>query len=179
VIFREAPIAGVFIIEPQRQVDDRGSFARAWCAREFEEHGIDSRFVQSSISMNTLKGTLRGLHYSVAPHAEAKLVRCVRGAIHDVVVDVRPASSTYLRFFGERLTADNGLALFVPEGIAHGFQTLENQSDVLYQMSELFDPACARGARWDDPCFGIEWPEGPRIISARDCAYADFTETGS
>jgi dTDP-4-dehydrorhamnose 3,5-epimerase len=174
VIFHETRVAGAFVVEPQPHVDERGSFARAWCAREFEGNGLSSRFVQSSISVNTLKGTLRGLHYSVRPHAEVKLIRCVRGRIHDVVVDLRPESPTYMRSFAEVLTADNAFAIYVPEGVAHGFQTLDNASDVLYQMSEFFDPACARGVRWDDPSFAIAWPDGPRILSERDRAYPDF-----
>jgi dTDP-4-dehydrorhamnose 3,5-epimerase len=174
VIFRETVITGAFVIEPERHVDDRGSFARAFCAREFAARGLDARAVQSSLSANVRKGTLRGLHYSVPPHAETKVVRCVRGAVHDVLVDLRAESPTYLRWFGQRLTADNGLALYVPERVAHGFQTLEDASDVLYQMSEFYDPDCARGARWDDPAFAIEWPEGPRILSERDRTYPDF-----
>jgi dTDP-4-dehydrorhamnose 3,5-epimerase len=174
VIFRELGIAGAFCVAPERHVDERGSFARVWCAREFEQHGLSARLVQSSISTNARKGTLRGMHYSSPPHAEAKLVRCVRGAVHDVLLDLRPTSRTYLQWVKEVLTSENGLALYVPEGVAHGFQTLEDSSDVLYQMSEFFDAACARGVRWDDEAFGISWPDGPRILSERDRTYPAF-----
>jgi dTDP-4-dehydrorhamnose 3,5-epimerase len=174
VIFRETAIGGAFRIELERQVDERGAFARVWCARELEEHGLCSRLAQCSVSTNTRKGTLRGMHYSVPPHAEAKVVRCVRGAIYDVLLDLRAGSPTHLTWLAETLTADNGLALYVPEGVAHGFQTLEDQTDVLYQISEFYDPACARGARWDDPAFGIVWPEGVRVISERDRSFASL-----
>jgi dTDP-4-dehydrorhamnose 3,5-epimerase len=174
LIFRETKIIGAFSIELERHVDERGTFARVWCARELEQHGLCSRLAQCSVSTNAQKGTLRGMHYSVPPAAEVKVVRCVRGAIHDVLLDLRAGSLTYLTWFAETLTADNGLALYVPEGVAHGFQTLENGSDVLYQMSEFYDPVCARGVRWDDPAFGIEWPDAERILSHRDRTYATF-----
>jgi dTDP-4-dehydrorhamnose 3,5-epimerase len=174
VIFRETPIVGAFVIEPERHVDARGGFARSWCAREFELHGLDTRHAQSSISSSTRRGTLRGLHYSIPPHAEVKVVRCVRGAVYDVLLDLRSDSPTYRRWYAQTLTADNGLALHVPEGVAHGFQTLEDSSDILYQMSEFHDPDCARGVRWDDPAFDIQWPDGPRILSERDRTYPDF-----
>jgi dTDP-4-dehydrorhamnose 3,5-epimerase len=174
VIFRETELAGAFIIEPERHADPRGSFARAWCAREFEGHGLVTRHAQSSMSMNTRRGTLRGMHYAVAPHPEIKIVRCVRGAIYDVLLDLRTDSPTYSKWCARTLTADNGLALYVPEMVAHGFQTLEDASDVLYQMSEFHAPECARGVRWDDPAFGIQWPEGPRTLSERDATYPDF-----
>ena len=179
MIFVDAPIADAFVIEPEWHVDDRGAFARTWCAREFAEHGIEMAVVQSSLSTNRRKGTLRGMHYSVAPYPEAKVVRCTRGAIYDVLLDLRTSSPSYLRWFGKILTADEGLALYVPEGVAHGFQTLADSSDVLYQMSEVFDANCARGVRWDDPYFGIEWPGGPRILSERDSTYADFEPRGA
>ena len=172
--FRETKIAGAYRVELERQVDDRGSFARLWCAREFAEHGLRPCTAQSSLSMNTRKGTLRGMHYAVPPATEAKVVRCVRGAIYDVLLDVRSGSPTYLSWLAEVLTRDNGLALYIPEGVAHGFQTLEDGSDVLYMISEFYDPACARGVRWDDPAFGIEWPEGQRFMSERDRTYASF-----
>jgi dTDP-4-dehydrorhamnose 3,5-epimerase len=174
VIFLETKIAGAFAIEPERHVDVRGSFARLWCAREFEAHGLETALVQCNMSTNPRKGTLRGLHYSVPPHPEAKVVRCVRGAVHDVLVDLRRASPTFGAWFGHVLTADNGIALYVPKGVAHGFLTVEDDSDVLYEMSEYFDPTCARGARWNDPAFGIAWPDEPRVISERDRTYPDF-----
>jgi dTDP-4-dehydrorhamnose 3,5-epimerase len=134
--------------------------------------------VQASISVNSICGTLRGMQYSVPPHAEAKIVRCVRGSIWDALVDLRAGARTFLQSFGERLTADNGLAFYIPEGVAHGFLTLEDASDVLYQMSEFYDPTCARGARWNDPAFGIPWPCMPVVVSDRDRGYPDFGERG-
>jgi dTDP-4-dehydrorhamnose 3,5-epimerase len=175
VIFRETKIGGAFRVELERHGDERGSFARVWCVRESEEKGLRPCIAQSSLSMNTRKGTLRGMHYSVLPAAEAKVVRCVRGAIYDVLLDLRSESATYLSWFAEVLTRDNGLALYVPEGVAHGFQTLEDGSDVLYMMSEFYDPACACGVRWDDPAFGIQWPDGERVLSERDRTYASFS----
>ncbi|MGH7270525.1 MAG: dTDP-4-dehydrorhamnose 3,5-epimerase family protein [Polyangiaceae bacterium] len=174
MIFKATSIAGAFLIEPEKHVDDRGSFTRIWCGREFEEHGLDARFVQSSVSANARKGTLRGMHYSVPPHAEVKTVRCVRGAIYDVMLDLRVGSPTFRGSFAATITADNALAVYVPAGVAHGFQTLEDSSDVLYQMSEFYDPECARGVRWDDPAFDLRWPEGARILSDRDRSYPQF-----
>jgi len=174
VIFRETGIPGAFAIELERHVDERGSFARIWCARELEQRGLSSRLAQCSLSTNARRGTLRGMHYAVPPAAETKVVRCVRGAIYDVLLDLRASSPNYLRWFAETLTADNGLALYVPEGVAHGFQTLEAESHVLYQISEFYDPAYARGVRWDDPAFGIEWPDAERVLSERDRTYPAF-----
>jgi dTDP-4-dehydrorhamnose 3,5-epimerase len=179
VIFRETGIPGAFVIEPERHVDERGSFARVWCAREFEQRGLNPKLVQSSVSANKLKGTLRGMHYSVAPHAEAKVIRCARGAIYDVLLDLRPESPALCTWFALTLSADNGCALYVPEGVAHGFQTMEDASDVLYQMSEFYDPACARGVRWNDAAFGIQWPEVHPILSERDRVYPDFEGVSS
>jgi dTDP-4-dehydrorhamnose 3,5-epimerase len=174
VIFRETAIDGALLIVPEPHVDERGSFARVWCAKEAGAHGLDTVFVQSSLSSNKRKGTVRGMHYSVPPHAEAKVVRCVRGEIYDVLLDVRPRSRTFGVWFGQRLSADNCLGLSVPPGVAHGFQTMEDASDVLYQMSDFYDPASARGLRWDDPSFDIRWPEAIVVISDRDRSYADF-----
>ncbi len=174
VIFRPMRIRGAYAIDPERHTDDRGSFARLWCQRELAAQGLDSRLVQASLSTNRRRGTLRGIHYSVAPHAEAKLVRCVRGAVYDVLLDLREGSPTYLAWIAESLTRDNGVALFIPEGVAHGFQTLEDDSDVLYQMSEFYDPECARGVRWNDPAFGIRWPLDEPILSDRDRTYESF-----
>lgn len=174
MIFRPMKIAGAYAIDPERHLDHRGSFARAWCRREFEAHGLSSKLVQVSISTNRTRGTLRGMHYSVAPHTEAKVVRCVKGAIYDVLLDLRNGSPTYLAWIAAPLSRENGAALFIPEGVAHGFQTLEDESDVLYQMSEFYDPACARGVRWDDPAFGIRWPLEEPILSERDRTYESF-----
>jgi dTDP-4-dehydrorhamnose 3,5-epimerase len=174
VIFRETKIGGAFAIDLERHVDERGTFARVWCAHELEDRGLRAQLAQCSLSTNARRGTLRGMHYSVPPGVETKVVRCVRGAIYDVLLDLRPRSPTFLTWVAETLTADNGLALYVPEGVAHGFQTLENGSDVLYQISEFHDPISARGVRWNDPAFGIEWPDAERILSDRDRTYASF-----
>jgi dTDP-4-dehydrorhamnose 3,5-epimerase len=174
VIFRETRIAGALVIEPERHVDDRGSFARIWCARELSLRGVDTRLAQSSVSANPRRGTLRGLHYSVAPHAEAKVVRCVRGAAYDVLVDVRPGSPTQCQWHAETLSADNGLAVYAPQGVAHGFVTLEDSTDVLYLISEFYDAACSRGVRWNDPAFSVPWPVRDPILSDRDRGYPDY-----
>jgi dTDP-4-dehydrorhamnose 3,5-epimerase len=174
MIYEPTALAGVVVVRPEPHADERGAFWRAWCGDELAAHGLDARLVQASLSTNTRKGTLRGMHWSVAPHAEAKVVRCVRGAIHDVALDLRRESPTFRRWHAVTLTRDNGLALFVPEGVAHGFQTLEDESDVLYMITERYDPTCARGARHDDPAFGIRWPLPVSSISARDAAYEDF-----
>jgi dTDP-4-dehydrorhamnose 3,5-epimerase len=178
VLFRETAIEGAFVVEPERIEDERGFFARTFSADEFEARGLDARVDQCSTSFNASAGTLRGLHYQTAPHGESKLVRCTRGAIHDVAVDLRPDSASYLRWFGVELSADEGHAFFVPEGCAHGFQTLVDASEVLYQISTPYVPEAARGVRWDDPAFEIEWPDPPgkgRTMSARDAAYPDFS----
>jgi dTDP-4-dehydrorhamnose 3,5-epimerase len=175
VIFTETQLPGAFIIQPERLADERGFFARTWCQREFETHGLHPRWVQGSISFNAKKGTLRGMHYQTAPHAEAKLIRCTRGAIYDVIIDLRPSSPTFKRHVAVVLTAENRTMLYVPEGVAHGFQTLEDDTEVFYLMSAFYAPECARGVRWDDPAFGIAWPPAERIIIERDRTYPDFT----
>ncbi len=172
--FIEAALPGVFVIEPEPVEDERGFFARTFCAREFEQQGLDARLMQCSISFNPSKGTLRGMHYQAPPLAEAKLVRCTRGAIFDVVVDLRLDSPTYKQWFAAHLSAENYRALYIPQGLAHGFQTLADATEVAYQMSEYFHADSARGVRWDDPAFGIQWPDDVRIISAKDRAYPDF-----
>jgi dTDP-4-dehydrorhamnose 3,5-epimerase len=177
VLFRETSVVGAFVVEPERIEDERGSFARTFSVEEFAARGLDTRVDQCSTSFNLRAGTLRGMHYQLAPHAESKLVRCTRGAIYDVAVDLRPNSPSYLSWFGLDLSAENGNALFVPQGCAHGFQTLVHSSEVHYQISTPFFPAAARGVRWDDPAFGIEWPAPPsegRTMAPRDAAYADF-----
>lgn len=174
MIFTETPLAGTYLIEPEPLADLRGFFARTWCQREFEAHGVNPRLVQCSISFNWRKGTLRGMHYQEAPHAEAKLVRCTRGALYDVALDLRPASPTYRQHFAVVLSAENHRMLYIPEGCAHGFQTLEHDTEVFYQMSEYYAPDAARGVRWNDPAFAIPWPEDGRTIAERDSAYLDF-----
>jgi dTDP-4-dehydrorhamnose 3,5-epimerase len=178
MIFTETDIPGAFLIELERHGDDRGFFARAWCAHEFEAHGLNPRLVQVNLSFNERAGTLRGMHYQRAPHEEAKYVRCTRGAIYDVVLDLRPESPTYTRWAAVELSAQNGLSLYVPEGCAHGFQTLVDDTDVLYLVSEFYAPGSEGGVRWDDPAFGIEWRRQPTVISPRDADFADFTPTG-
>ena len=176
MIFTETELKGAFLIEPDRKEDARGFFARTWCVEEFKAHGLDPRVVQCNISFNKKKGTLRGMHWQVEPHPEAKLVRCTMGALWDVIIDLRPDSPTYKQHLGVELTPENRKMLFIPAGFAHGFQTLADNTEVFYQMSEFFVPNCARGLRWNDPAFGIAWPPGERIINDRDSNYLDFTE---
>lgn len=172
--FTPTPLDGAFLIELEPHCDARGFFARTWCQREFEEHGLEARLVQCSMSHNLNRGTLRGMHYQVKPHEEAKLVRCTAGAIHDVIVDVRAESRTYLQHIAVELSAANRRALYIPRGFAHGFQTLSDDCEVFYQMSEYFAPEAARGFRWNDPLFGIEWPIIDPIIIDRDNSYPDY-----
>ncbi len=169
MIFKETGLKGAYIIEPERLEDERGFFARTWCRREFEAKGFNQEVVQCSISFNKKRGTLRGLHYQISPHEEAKVVRCTCGAIYDVIVDLRPDSHTYKSYISVELSVENRLALYVPEGFAHGFQTLQDDTEVFYQMSEYYHPESARGLRWDDPALGIPWPVNPVwLISERD-----------
>jgi dTDP-4-dehydrorhamnose 3,5-epimerase len=172
--FETAPLSGAWIIDLDRHVDERGFFARTFCAREFAEHGLPATFPQSNLSRNAQAGTLRGMHFNTTAQAESKVVRCARGAIHDVIIDLRPDSSTYRGWFAVELTADSGRALFVPEGFAHGFVTLVDDTDVEYQMGAVYAPEAARGLRWDDPAIGVEWPRQPTVISPRDATYPDF-----
>jgi dTDP-4-dehydrorhamnose 3,5-epimerase len=174
VVFTETAVKGVFRIEAEKRQDERGFFARTWCQKEFAEHGLSTRLVQSSVSFSRKKGTLRGLHYQDAPHREVKLVRCTKGSIYDVAVDLRPDSTSFLRHTAVVLSAENRSMLYIPEGCAHGFQTLEPGSEVEYQMSEFYCPECARGVRWDDPIFAIEWPPDVRTMAERDRRYPDF-----
>lgn len=172
MIFRETPLVGAYLIEPERLGDERGFFARCWCAEEFARHGLQSAFAQCSVSWNRRAGTLRGLHFQRAPHAETKLVRVTRGSVFDVIVDLRPASPTRYRWFGAELDAASGVMMYVPEGFAHGFQTLEDDTEVFYQISVPYHAASAAGLRWDDPALKIAWPRaGVRIISDRDLAF--------
>lgn len=177
MIFEETKIPGAFLIRPERREDERGFFARTFCLREFAERGIDSRVVQRSVSVNLRRGTLRGMHYQAPPHRENKLVSCSRGSIYDVIVDLRRDSPSYRQWLAVTLTADSFDALFVPAGCAHGFITLEDDSVVRYDISEFHAPDAERGARFDDPAFGIEWPLSPAVISPRDLAFPPFTES--
>jgi dTDP-4-dehydrorhamnose 3,5-epimerase len=177
--FARTGIDGVWVLDVERFEDERGFFARTWDTAEFGKHGLSSRLVQCSISFNRVRGTLRGLHYQAAPHVEAKLVRCVAGAIFDVAVDLRPDSSTLCQWVGVELSAANRTALYVPEGCAHGFLTLTDGAEVAYQMSEFHAPEAARGVRWDDPAFGIIWPVDVVVMNERDASYPDFAVAGS
>lgn len=174
MIFTETPLKGVFIIDPQRLEDERGFFARTWCEREFAEHKLTAHFVQCNISFNKRKGTLRGLHFQVAPHEEVKLVRCTSGAIYDVIIDLRSDSPTFKCWASFELSAENRRMLYVPNGLAHGFQTLIDNTEVFYQMSEFYSPQFAKGVRWNDMAFGINWPMEPSIISIKDQSYGLF-----
>jgi dTDP-4-dehydrorhamnose 3,5-epimerase len=169
--FRELPLPGAWLIEPERINDARGFFARVFCEEEFARHGLETRFVQSSISFNRLKGTLRGLHWQAAPHEEVKLVRCTAGAIFDVIVDLRPGSASYRKWTGVELSADNRRTLYVPKGFAHGFQTCVDDSEVHYQISAFHRPDSARGLRWDDPAIDVRWPASPTCVSEKDAQY--------
>ena len=172
--FIESILNGMFIIEPLPIEDERGFFARIFCRKEFEEHGLNSHFVQCSISFNRKKGTLRGMHYQISPFEEIKIVRCTMGVIYDVCIDLRPDSKTFRRWIGVELSAENRKMIYIPKGFAHGFQTLTNDTEVFYQMSEFYAPEYARGIRWNDPQFNIAWPNDMRTISAKDNNFDDF-----
>jgi len=174
VIFTPMKLKGAFIVELEKRIDDRGFFARSWCEEEFRAHGLDPVIAQCNVAFNRRKGTLRGMHYSAAPFEEAKLVRCTAGALYDVIIDLRPASPTYKQHAGELLTAENHRSLYVPEGFAHGFQTLEDNTEVFYQMSRAYSAEHARGVRYNDPAFGIEWKTDVSVILERDRNYPDF-----
>jgi dTDP-4-dehydrorhamnose 3,5-epimerase len=174
VIFVPTRLPGAFVVEPERRFDERGYFARTWCRREFESAGLEADFVQSSVSSSLLNRTLRGMHWQLAPHEEVKLVRCIRGAIWDAIIDLRAASPTYMKYFAVELTAESGRALYVPVGCAHGFVTLEDESEVMYHMSNYYEPSAGRGVRWNDPAFAIPWPVVDPIIHPRDADYPDF-----
>ncbi len=169
--FVPTPLTGAFVVELEPIEDERGFFARSFCQNEFRARGLDPVVAQCNVSLNRNRGTLRGLHYQAPPHEEAKLVRCIRGAIWDVIVDLREGLPTRWKSFSTELTADNRRALYVPRGFAHGFQTLADDSEVLYQISEFYHPESSRGLRWDDPALGIRWPLPEPVVSARDRAY--------
>lgn len=174
MIFKPLALAGACLVELEAIADDRGFFARSWCLKTFEESGLNSNLVQCNVSFNKKRGTLRGLHYQATPHAEVKLVRCTRGKIWDVIVDLRTASPTFKRWEAVELTPENLKMLYIPEGFAHGFQTLVDDTEVSYQMSEYYHPECSRGVRYDDPAFAIDWPPMEQIISKRDLNYEPF-----
>jgi dTDP-4-dehydrorhamnose 3,5-epimerase len=174
MVFTDTHLKGVCFVDIEPSADERGFFARSWCRREFAARGLCSEFVQSSVSRNRKRGTLRGLHYQEAPHEEVKLVRCTRGAVYDVIVDLRPQSDTFLHHVGAVLSEDNHRAIYVPEGCGHGFLTLTDDSEVFYQISQFYEPAAGRGVRWNDTVFAISWPEPVVVISDRDRLYPDF-----
>ena len=172
--FLSTDIPGCVLVRPERHADARGHFARTWDAAELAANGLNPAVAQCSVSFNAARGTLRGMHWQAAPHAEAKLVRCTRGALYDVCLDLRPASPTFRRWTAATLTAENGDALYVPEGCAHGFLTLEDDTEAFYTISAPYAPDAARGVRYDDPTFGIAWPEAVRVIHERDASYPDL-----
>lgn len=175
MVFNPTNFKGVYLIELEPLEDDRGFFARTFCREEFARYGLNPQVVQCNLSYNRKKGTLRGMHYQLAPHEEARLVSCVSGRIYDVIIDLRADSTTYCKWIAVELSARGSRRMiYIPEGFAHGFQTLEDDCEVFYQMSESYAPECVRGIRWNDPAFSIQWPEDQRIISERDRGYADF-----
>ena len=175
MIFRETQLHGAFIIDPERREDERGFFARTFCSREFAAHNLDQTFVQCNVSFNLRKGTLRGMHFQSAPYEETKLVRCTRGSLYDVIIDLRRDSPTFKRYVAVTLSVENGRMLYIPKGFAHGFQTLEDNTEVFYQMGEYYAPEHQKGVRWDDQAFRIDWPAGDKIIIERDRTYPLFT----
>jgi dTDP-4-dehydrorhamnose 3,5-epimerase len=175
MIFAEVALPGVWVVTPELREDVRGFFARTWCEREARDAGLNERWVQSSLSYTKTRGTLRGLHFQRAPYEEVKLVRCTAGAIFDVVLDLRRESPTFKRHFTVELTAENRLQIYIPRRCAHGYQTLVDGVEVLYQMSEVYSPEHSDGVRWDDPAFGISWPATNPIMNERDRRYPDFT----
>ena len=174
MIFHSTELAGAWLIEPELVSDDRGAFARTWCAKEFEERSLNPHLAQCNISINRSQGTVRGMHFQREPHAETKLVRCTRGAIFDVIVDLRPESPTYRRWRGFELSATNHRSLYIPERFAHGFQTLTDDSEVFYQMSREYHAASSTGVRWNDPAVAVEWPREVALISQRDLTWPEL-----
>jgi len=172
-------VQGAFLVELDKVADERGYFARTWCQQEFAQHGLSAKLVQCNTSFNLYEGTLRGMHYQAAPHGEDKLVRCTRGSVYDVIIDLREDSPSFKSYHAETLSQDNGMMLFIPQGVAHGFLTLEDDTEVFYQMSEFYVPEAGRGVRWNDPAFGVEWPSEVRVISDRDHSYPDYLPAGA
>ncbi len=172
--FVKTPLVDAFVIELEPMRDDRGFFARGWCTREFEERGLVSKIVQANVSYNKSTGTLRGMHYQVAPYEEAKLVRCTRGALYDVIIDLRPESATYGQWYGAELSAENRKMLYVPPGFAHGYQTLEDGTEAFYQVSEFYAPGAEQGIRYNDPKFAVEWPQAVQVISEKDASWPNY-----
>jgi dTDP-4-dehydrorhamnose 3,5-epimerase len=177
MIFTETPLPGAYLIDLEKRGDDRGFFARAFCANELAARGLAARFVQVNDSLTAQKGTLRGMHYQLAPKAETKLVRCIRGRLYDAILDLREGSPTFGRSFGAELSADNRRMMYVPKGFAHGFVTLEDDTEAFYFVDEFYAPERERGIRWDDPRFAIEWPLRPVVLSDKDRSHRDFDRT--
>ena len=177
MIFQETKLKGAFIIELEKHKDERGYFSRAWCQKEFTAHGLNPNMVQANVAFSLKKGTLRGMHYQAEPYQEAKLVRCVRGKVFDVIIDLRPNSVTYRQWFGVELTPGNQTMLYVPEGFAHGYQTLLDNTEVFYLVSQFYTPDSERGVRWNDSAFGIDWPKTTDlIISKKDQSWPDYLD---
>lgn len=176
MIFTETELTGAFIIDVKRQEDERGFFGRTFCQKEFEEHGLPPFVAQANVSYNIRKRTLRGMHYQTHPYEESKLVRCVRGAIHDVIIDLRKDSPTFMKWIGVDLEEGSYRMLFVPEGFAHGFITLKDQTEVIYQVSQFYTPGSEKGIRWNDAAFNIKWPLEPTVISEKDSSHEDFKD---
>ncbi len=177
MIFRELEIAGAYVLGTERHEDARGFFARTFCQREFQELGLEAAVAQCNVSFNHRRGTVRGMHYQASPSEEVKLVRCTRGAIWDMILDLRPDSASFKRHVAVELDAESRKSLYIPAGVAHGFQTLTDSAEIFYQMSEFYDPSASRGVRWNDPAFSITWPEEITVISERDLAFPDFVAT--
>lgn len=174
MIFTETPLKGAFLLEIKKIEDDRGFFGRSWCKREMEEHGLNGNLCQANTSFSKTKGTIRGMHYQVSPYEETKLIRCTRGAIYDVIIDLRPGSETYLQWFGAELTQDNYKMLYVPEGFAHGFITLTDNAEVYYNVTQFYTPGAEAGIRFNDPLFNIQWPLEPTVVSEKDRSHPDY-----
>lgn len=178
MIFAETKLPGVFVVDLEPREDSRGFFARAWCEHEFEEHGLETRLVQCNVSFNHRRGTVRGMHFQFPPHEEVKLVRCTRGAVYDALVDLRPESPAYLDWVGVELTADNRRMVYVPAGVAHGYQTLVDGTETFYQVSEFYAPEAEGGVRFDDPAFAVDWPLPAQVISDKDASWPDYAPVG-
>jgi dTDP-4-dehydrorhamnose 3,5-epimerase len=176
MLFTETRLKGAYLIDVERHTDERGFFGRSWCREEFETRGLDPRLVQCNISFNEKQGTVRGMHYQTDPYQESKLVRCTMGALYDVIIDLRPDSATFAQWLAVELTSENRRGLYIPRGFAHGFQTLSDNTEVFYQMSEFYHPEAARGVRWDDRAFCIEWPIKTLVISEKDQQYPDWSK---
>ena len=177
MIFKETPLAGAYVVDLKRLEDPRGFFARAFCADEFKAHGMVPDVLQANLSWNEKRGTLRGMHYQLAPYQETKFIRCVRGSLYDIIIDLRPDSPTFGKSFGIELTADNRTALFVPRDFAHGFITLQDDTEAIYMVSQTYQPGSEAGIRWNDPGFKLSWPMEPVVISDKDANWPDYEVT--